>query len=924
MKITIPKKFEEILSKNGKIHGVILKVTSDFSDWLTDNKTEFFPEYTDHGVDHIDSVLKTASEIITEDSYQLMTPQDMYVLVMAVLLHDCAMHINRDGLWDLLTNDLYNGVSLGLDDEKVWADKWEDFCADVRRFTEQDWNIFFGEYREVDIPEVGCKSLNDNQKVIIGDFVRRYHATIAQVIVNNGIPSKGGPIKIFDSEFHYLNQLSGFVARSHNYSLRTAIDILGEERKREHRDTHPTYLMGVLRIADYMQFKSDRTPKILFTSKAFCSPISIREWKKHLAIISTNNSHPDEELLFVEAFPEDAITLSSVGRLLKGFQKELDEFWACSGEVYSRYPSLSKFSLAYRRVKSNIDNPKDYVQKNHKSYHPEILSIEADNQKLFPLLVKPLYGDIPEVGLRELLQNAIDACNERYCLDVGREVNKDSIPYGVKIILNFNDMTLTICDSGMGMTVETVKNYFLKIGASYRTSESWKANYSNENNVYIPRTGKFGIGMLAGFLIGDEIEVHTAHFAPDSKAVKFGYKVDSSDIEVTFQSKIDVGTTIKVYSTEDKLRSLEKSLINPRILGIYYYENNMYKKLEEAWWYYLDSPMVSVEVIKDENKTSLISPYLIKKDDLYTDWSSLSGTSLERYFWRRSYEHCGIFCNGILIKEAKTPKISIGIGIDTIDVEDLEICIFDNKGIFPINLTRDDVIGTDFYELDLLSESVKKSFVETLVQIFHDYEFSREFILYAINSYSSNDSNFFPVVFSRKNPIPFLVSDLNENIVFVDFIFANQKRGVLFSEKFYEIVGDSIYSCFLHCEKMGSTVDSAIGNIVLNKVSPSGYWYEWQALTDMEFNFNGWVFVKEYDYKKSMFFGREKEEKYGISVVKMDDGWIAVMRNGNEDIIPKNVAEIINTLDSKIFIFAIFKSQNRSTEFSDLWVKHYN
>ena len=69
MKITIPKKFEEILSKNGKIYGVILKVTSDFSDWLTDNKTEFFPEYTDHGVDHIDSVLNTALEIITVGSY---------------------------------------------------------------------------------------------------------------------------------------------------------------------------------------------------------------------------------------------------------------------------------------------------------------------------------------------------------------------------------------------------------------------------------------------------------------------------------------------------------------------------------------------------------------------------------------------------------------------------------------------------------------------------------------------------------------------------------------------------------------------------------------------------------------------------------------------------------------------------------------
>lgn len=957
MKITIPKKFEEILSKNGKIYGVILKVTSDFSDWLTDNKTEFFPEYTDHGVDHIDSVLKTASEIITEGSYQLMTPQDMYVLVMAVLLHDCAMHINRDGLWDLLTNDLYNGVSLGLDDEKEWLKKWEDFCGDVRRFSEQDWNNFFGEYREVDIPEIGSTSLDDNQKIIIGDFIRKYHATLAQVIVNNGIPSKNGPIKIFDSEFHYLNQLSGFVARSHNYSLRNAIDVLGEERKREHRDTHPTYLMGVLRISDYMQFKSDRTPKILFESKAFCSPISIREWKKHLSVISTNNSHPDEELLFVEAFPEDAVTLISIGKLLQSFQRELDEFWACMGEVYSRYPSLSGFSILYRRVKSNIDNPRDYVHKNHKSYHPEILSIEADNQKLFPLLIKPLYGDLPGVGLRELMQNSIDACNERYALDIGREVNADRIPYGITISINYDDNTLTLLDEGVGMSVEIIKNYFLRIGASYRTAESWKAQYSDLAGVYIPRTGKFGIGMLAGFLVGDEIEVHTAHISSANRAIKFSYRIDSKEIELLFVPKNSIGTSIKIYSTQEKLKTLEKLLGRPReVRSRYYYLNS---KQEEAWWYYIDSPAVSFKVVKDESEKKLNPFYLIKKEDMFNKWVSLADTTLESYFWQRNYKSF-LYCNGILVKDAFTPQVKINFGVDSATIDNLEISVFDNKGIFPINLTRDDIIGSEFYEILLLEKSVKEWFVNNIFMFNDGYFFTQKSILEKILDY--DDSAYFPVIFSRKEPVPFAGFPVEEEFVFVDFLYPNLNRGVIYLNNFLQLIDGMAYSCSLEGEKKASTVEYAIGTLVLNE--PYGNHYSrWIIPSDVEVegvenheideneksieNFdivedmegfdyvegdsffdnnltdrmilNGWVFIKEFDYKKSVFAYENVLFKYDLVTQKINDQWIVITKKGNETRIPQQGYDVILGLNSKIFIFGIFSFESKETEFSSLW-----
>ncbi len=919
MKITIPPKFISILEKNDKVYGSILKLTSEFSDWFSDNKTEFFPEYTDHGIDHIESVLKTAEELITDGSYQLLSPQDIYVLIMSILLHDCAMHINREGLWDLLSRDVYNGVSLGFDDQKEWRHKWEEFCSDVKRFTESDWNSFFGEYREVDIPEIGCSSLNDNQKIIIGDFVRRHHATIAQVIVNNGIPSKNGPQDIFDAEFRYLNQLSGFIARSHNYSLREAMDMLGDDRKREHREIHPTYLMGVLRIADYIQFKSERTPKILFDTKGFCSPISIKEWKKHLAIISTNQSHPDEELLFVEAFPEDAITLTAVRKLLMNFQKELDEFWACSGEVYSRYPKLKDFSIIYRRVRSNIDNPKDYVQKNHKSYHPEVLSIEADNQKLFPLLIKPLYGDLPGVGLRELMQNSIDACNERYALDIGRKVNAEFIPYRVDILLDYDEKTVTLSDNGVGMTADIIKNYFLKIGASYRTAESWKAQYSNSEGVHIPRTGKFGIGMLAGFLIGDEIEVHTAHVSNINKAIKFNYKIDSKEIALSYVNKNEIGTSIKIFSTDEKISTLEKLLGKDRQPKYYRFR----ERPNEAWWYYLDSPMISINVVKASINRKLSPFYVIKKHDMYESWFSLSETILENFFWQRNKKYNYLYCNGVLIKDASNPNVSLDFGIDKISIEDLEISIFDNKGIFPINLTRDNVIGDDFFELDLIKKSVNSNLIFKYLNLKNDYKFSKTKILQAINQYF--DGSYFPIIFSKKEPIPFASSAIDEKFVFVDFLYPSQNRGIIYLDNFIDLIDGMAYSCFVDAEKQGTTVDQAIGTLVVNSsIKDSYHWRGNGSNLQDGLTLDGWVFVKAYDFKKSSFYDETSLSRFDLIATDIDIEWVVISRQGNEKRIPAEGSKIISGLDPKIFIFSIFSFEPQETEFSLLWNSQLN
>lgn len=928
MKLVLPQKFREIITTKASISGGLDTLIDTFSDWLTNNKTEFFPEYTDHGIDHIQSVINTAEEIISEGSWEHITPEDVYVLVSSILLHDCAMHISKEGLWDLINNDLYNGVLLGFETEDEWFIRWEKFCEEVKRFDEHDYINFFGEFREVNLPEIGCNSLEDNQKIIIGDFVRRYHACIAQVIATYGIPSENGVVKIFDSNFNYLNQLSGLIARSHNHSLREIVDLLGDERKREHRNTHPTYLMGVLRIADYLQLKSDRTPKILFNTIAFCSPISIKEWTKHLSIISTNNYHPDDELLYIEAYPEDANTLVGIKNLLTGLQKEFDEYWAVSGEVYSRYEPLNKLSLNYRRVKSNIDNPIKYVENNHKGYHPEVLAVRADNQKLFPLLIKPLYGDLPQVGLRELLQNSIDATNERYSQEISSNVNRESIPYTIDIEINFDTDTFTLIDNGVGMSVEIIKDYFLKIGSSYRTSEQWKSNFCTNETTNIPRTGKFGIGMLAGFLIGDKIEVKTKHITEDSKATHFNYKLDSNEIELKFIRKKEVGTTIVVHSNTERLKVLSsnlKEIYKNRSTYRYWHDDEDNNELS-SWWYFLDTPAVNISIIEDGSKEVLTSPYLINKEDLNKHWNKINDTALDDFYWRHNNNQPYVYCNGIMIQTMSSPEIVIHNGYDKVIFSDLEICVFDNAGKFPLNLTRDELVINHFYEIEKLYRSVTVKYVRRFENLLSDYSYSISSILNIIREYSPKHSGFIfiPLLFQSESILPFSgkQNEQEDQYVLVDFIYSRQKRGVIYNEKFEEIKSNFSYSCFEHSEKRAETIEKAINFLLLRRDSTQSWDFEGKDRVDTGIQLSAWVYVKKYDFDKLQDSTTRFLESRNLTITHFGD-WLIISKNEDSSNLPELGGEISALSDSNYFMFALYKVIDlKETDFSNLWEKN--
>jgi hypothetical protein len=241
----------------------------------------------------------------------------------------------------------------------------------------------------------------------------------------------------------------------------------------------------LLRIADYFQIQASRAPKERTDVSSFQSQLSAREWKVHQCVNDIHNTSSDPEAIVVVAHPPDVNTYLKLKGWLDGLQSELDRSWAILGEIYGlqTHNSLNLLGLKIRRVKSNLDEIAAFSDSI--AYVPAKVAFEAANADLLKLLVAPLYSNEPSIGIRELIQNAVDAVREfddlasrrpevltvdRYVqdADVVLEIERDSAGLPTEIV---------ITDRGVGMTAEVVRNYFLKAGASFRQSNAWRNEY---------------------------------------------------------------------------------------------------------------------------------------------------------------------------------------------------------------------------------------------------------------------------------------------------------------------------------------------------------------------------------------------------------------------------------------------------------------
>lgn len=136
---------------------------------------------------------------------------------------------------------------------------------------------------------------------------------------------------------------------------------------------------------------------------------------------------------------------------------------------------------------------------------------KAESKRLLEMMINSIYTQ-KEIFLRELISNASDAIDKMYykaLTDSNLEFNKED--YYIKVTADKSARTLTITDTGIGMSKDELDNNLGVI------AKSGSLSFKNENEAKEGYNiiGQFGVGFYSAFMVADVVTVTSRAFGSD-------------------------------------------------------------------------------------------------------------------------------------------------------------------------------------------------------------------------------------------------------------------------------------------------------------------------------------------------------------------------------------------------------------------------
>lgn len=181
------------------------------------------------------------------------------------------------------------------------------------------------------------------------------------------------------------------------------------------------------------------------------------------------------------------------------------------------------------------------------------IGVTTDN--IFPVIKKFLYSD-HEIFLRELVSNAVDACQKLRTLSAFGDFKGELGTLQVEVKIDKDAGTLTVSDNGIGLDADEVDRYINQI--AFSGAEDFLKKYKDTANNII---GHFGLGFYSAFMVAKKVMIRSLSYKDGTKAVQ--WECDGSpEYSLTETDKTTRGTDVILFIDDDDKQFLEQSRID--------------------------------------------------------------------------------------------------------------------------------------------------------------------------------------------------------------------------------------------------------------------------------------------------------------------------------------------------------------------------
>ncbi|MEG1820651.1 MAG: ATP-binding protein [Malacoplasma sp.] len=410
-----------------------------------------FNNYSLHNEIHSLNIMEYMSNLITDITK--IESLDIVLCVYAALFHDIGMVV--------------------YDDEIIKIKENKD------PLIKYDFNVLMNEFRD--------------ENKALQEAVRPIHGKRVKVIINRNRKEFSNLFIIPGTSISFMDELID-ICQAHNEDFEWINFKINEVIEKGKYCGNPKFVAILLRLADLLDIDEQRAPQFLYQLLK-PSGISDDEWRQHFILdnfdkVKDNQNYNCKEIHFYGKCTD--------ANIYRKFLQYIDNF----KDELIRATSLSEnFKKDIYVLKIN---PIPKLRFDTQGFSFADFKLSLDYNAVTNLLMgENIYGD-KKYGLRELLQNSIDACkvyNEVY--------KKKPNPYEtydpqIRMIVDQDKGTVSIFDNGIGMSINILKNYFLNVGISYYKSKDYRFMGYNYKPI-----GNYGIGFLACFMLSQNVKIIT-------------------------------------------------------------------------------------------------------------------------------------------------------------------------------------------------------------------------------------------------------------------------------------------------------------------------------------------------------------------------------------------------------------------------------